>query len=241
MEAIAAAQQEIQDELKALQEDLRRHAADAAKDFPKAAASAVEIANEIGKRQIPDLMGAAHDGFSEARGPEGFANAQKALDAMEAMMPKGGECKGNAKGELDIKLGRSLSKPGLGQSLGDCMSPGLGPNSGSGSGSGSGGQMSGGSSKASEGGSQQGPVAYTMDMKDLAGKSGTKKMHAANRMAGTAAALSTDRIEVLGDGDKSPPKASDSALKAYPPEYRKLIRDYFISVTHEKGSGEKKR
>jgi len=234
MEAIAEAQRQIADELKALQEDFRRHAADAAKDFPKAAASAVKIADEIGKRQIPNLMETSQGKFSQDQGPAGFSNAKKALEQMQAMMQSGDSAQGDGKSELDIKLSQSLGKPGLGQSLGLCMNPGVGPNGGSGVGSGPGGQMSGGTSKSGQGANQHGAVAYTMKMTDLSASSGTRKDRKPNRVAGSPAALSSDRIEMLPEAAKNPPKATDSATKGYPPEYRKMIRDYFISVTKEK-------
>lgn len=233
MEAIAGEQQKIQDELKALQEDLRNHAEDAQKDFPKAAASAVKIADEIGRRQIPDLMGSAEKNFSEEQGEPGFSNAKKALEQMQAMVAQGGACQSQTEGELDIKLSQSLGKNGLGQSLSMCMNPGAGTGSGSGIGSGSGGQQSGGSGTAN-GTSSSRSVAYTMNMKSLAGPSGTKRMKAENRREGTPAELSSDRIEVVGKEGKRLPKAGDTSTRRYPAEYRKLIKDYFISVTKDK-------
>lgn len=234
MEAIAAEQKQIQEELKALQEDFRRHAVDAQKDFPKAAGTAVKIADEIGRRQIPDLMGSASEKFGEQNGQDGFASAQKALEQMQAMVPQAGQCQSQCKGELDLKLNSSLGKSGLGQSLGMCSNPGMGSGNGQGIGSGAGGMNGGGSGMSGSGTSASSPVAYTMSTKSLAGSSGTKRTHATNRMEGRAAELSSDRIEVLPNGERKPPKASDSASKNYPPEYKKLIKDYFISVTKEK-------
>ncbi|MGV3616810.1 MAG: hypothetical protein ACO1SV_15900 [Fimbriimonas sp.] len=231
MDAIAAEQERIKEDLKTLQDDLRRHAADAQKDFPKAAASAVKIADEIGRRQIADHMASAQEGFSQERGEDGFASAAKALEQMQAMMGQGGACQSNGKGELDIKLSQSLGKPGLGQSLAECMSPGVG--TGSGTGAGSGGQASGGAGTPSSGSAQGGAVAYTMSMQSLAGKSGSNRTQSQNRTPGTPAELSADRIEVLTKDAKTPPKASDGAGRGYPAEYRKLIKDYFISVTKE--------
>lgn len=234
MQNIAAEQERVQDELKALQEDFRAHAAEAQKDFPKAAASALKIANEIGERHIPDLMGDAKGAFDKERGPEGFSAAQKALDQMQAMFGKGGACQGNCKGELDIKLQQSLGKSGLGQSLSACLNPGNGVGFGSGVGSGSGGMQSGGAGMAGGTSANNGPVAYTTDLKSLAGASGVKQSHSTNGFAGSEAALAPDRIENLTKTGDEPPRAADSANKAYPAEYRQLIKDYFISVTKEK-------
>lgn len=241
MDALAVEQQRVQEELKQLQDDLRRHAADAQKDFPKASATAVRIADEIGQRQIANLMGSAQQGFNQEQGPDGFENAQKALEQMQAMMQKGGQCQSECKGELDLKLSQSLGQPKLGQSLSECMNPGQGQGNGPGMGIGSGGMQSG---QASQSGmrmtSMNGPVAYTMNMKSLAGPSGSKRTKSKNTRIASETNLSSDQIEVLDKGEKHLPKASDSAGRGYPAEYRKLIKDYFISVTKENKTGEKR-
>jgi len=226
MEAITAEQQRMQEALKQLQEDFRRHAADAKKDFPKAAATAIKIADEIGGRKIPDLMGSAGDAFSQERGPVGFSNAQKALDQMVAMSPQAGACQSNCKGELDLSLMRSLGSSGLGQSMGS--------GAGSARGAGSAGSPSNNPGTASGTAASSNPVAYTMSMKNLTKEAGTKKANAQNVNAGSPASLSPDRVEVLANGKRHPPKATDDASSKYPAEYRKLVKDYFISVTKEK-------
>src|SRR6185312_8106926 len=121
--AVADEQRQIKEELRQLQADLRRHAADAQTDFPKAAASATKIADEIGQRQIPVLMQAAQGGYVAQTPEQGYAISKRALEQMEAMI---GTCNGtqaDCKGELDLKLSRSLGKPGLDQSLTTCLNP----------------------------------------------------------------------------------------------------------------------
>jgi hypothetical protein len=72
-----------------------------------------------------------------------------------------------------------------------------------------------------------------MDMRGIASLGGGGGKTAHQRLPGQPADLSPDSVEVLSNAEHSPPKASDSAIKGYPPEYRKLIRDYFISVTKD--------
>lgn len=238
MEALQEEQKRIGEELKQLQDDFRRHADEAQKDFPKAAESARKIAEEIGKREIPSIMDQAQGNYEQEQGAQGFANSQKALEEMEAMMQKAGECQSKGKGELDIKLQDSLGKSGLGQSLGDCLNPGMGQGqgrgNGSGSGTGAGGSMGGSSgTSGARQSSQNGPIAYTMNMKSPSGKLGVKRSNAP-RPEGDPASLSPDSIEKLPSGDRKPPKATDAAAKGYPAEYKKMIKDYFVSVTKER-------
>jgi hypothetical protein len=231
---IAAEQERIQQALTELQADFRRHAAAARTNFPKAAASALRIADEIGTRQIPGLMGAAHDRFSENNGPQGFEEAQRALQQMQAMISKCGSCQGACEGELDIKLAESLGQNGLGQSLSACVNPGFGTNDGSGGGIGAGGSEWGPNGNSGGGFSIKVPRAYVMSMRLLHGSAGSKRQQAKNRLAGLPAGLAADNIELMKSLATQRPKGSDSSAAGYPVEYRKLIDDYFISVAREK-------
>lgn len=232
MERIAAEQESIQKDLEQLQSDFRTHAAAAAKHFPKAADTATKIADEIGKRQIPRIMKSADDQFSASKGEEGLADAQKALSEMQAMIGKCNGGQGQCESEVNISLFESLGQSNLGDSLGSCLNPGVGPNNGSGTGSGSGGYQSPGSGKPGGNTNANGPTAYVMSTNSLAGPSGSRKMHSQNTRTGTAG-LAPENVEVLKSQGKTP-KAQDDADHAYPPEYRKMIRDYFVSVTKEK-------
>ncbi len=234
MDHIATEQEQIRQELQQLQQDFRAHATAAQKDFPKAAASARKIADEIGRRQIANLMQAGTDKFHEYQGPEGFQNAQRALQEMEAMMSNCQACQSNCEGELDIALGRSLGQSGLGDSLSQCMGNSPGTGQGGGNASGRGG-MGGGSVGQTGGGyTMRGPMAYVPSVRSLGGAAGVKRAKNPNGMARTPAELAPDHVETMGSNVKTPPKASDAANRAYPPEYRKMINDYFISVSKEK-------
>ncbi len=80
----------------------------------------------------------------------------------------------------------------------------------------------------------RGPTAYTMSTKSLSGKAGVKRIRSSNRTLGQPASLAPENVEVLRRQGVKPPQAGDSALAGYPPEYRKLIKDYFMAVTKEK-------
>ncbi|MFI5384573.1 MAG: hypothetical protein ACHQ50_00475 [Fimbriimonadales bacterium] len=233
MQRLAAEQAQIKEALKQLQEDFRRHAADARKDFPKAAATAVKIADEIGRRGIPDLMQSGQGHFSHEEGPPGFEDAQRALQEMQAMMGQCNGSKGECKGELDISLSQSLGKSGLGQSLSQCLGSGNGQGFGAGMGNGMGGMQ--GSGSGSNGGSamSNGPMAYVMSTNSLKSGGGSKLQHSQFRM-GHPSELSPDSVDVLPSASGKPPKAVDDPSRGYPAEYRKLIKDYFVSVTKEK-------
>jgi hypothetical protein len=225
---ITAEQAQIKQELRALQDDFRRHAADAKPFFPKAAASAVKIADEIGRRQIVDTMGNAQSQFNRQNGSEGFADAKRARDDMEAMVSTCQAGQGTCQGELDVALKRSMGQSGLGSSMG--MTPGNGKQNGPGSGSAAGGNQSDGSGSTQSGATNA--VAYTTSLKSLSGGGASKDSHA-QHAPGTPVDISPERSEKLADNRQTPPKASDSSAKGYLPEYRKMIHDYFISVTKE--------
>ena len=232
MQHIADEQRRIAEDLKQLQADLKTDAAAAAKDFPKAAASAVKIADEIEHRQIVPTMQAGHGEFAQSQGAPGFADASAALKAMEGMV---GTCQGGqgtAEGELDIGLSRCLGKPGLGQSFGQGFGsqPGQGPNSGSGMGTKAGSRpgQNGSSGNASN------PHAYVMRTESMhSGGGAPKKVKSGNRSE-TQAELSPDSVEVVKSFAVKPPKATDDAAAGYPAEYRKMVNDYFVSVSKEK-------
>jgi hypothetical protein len=228
LEELAEEQNRIQDELKQLQDDLRQHAQAAKDDFPKAAESAVKIADEIGRRQIPALMQAAQDRFRQWMGPEGFDRAQFALKQMEAMLSQCKEGQQAAQSELDLALSRSLGQKGLGRSL-SSLSSGNGQSRGSGIGIGVGGAPSG-PSAPSGGGSMRSARAYVPSAQSLHGTGGPKRRKSQNRIAGQPAGLDPDDVEVMPSTAVAPPKATGPDSGRYPAEYKKLVGEYFKSV-----------
>ncbi len=228
LEMLANEQSRIGHELTQLQQDLVQHAAAAEEHFPKAAASARRIAAEIGARRIPTLMEEGRDAFRQWDGPTGFASAQRALEQMEAMVSKCRGSQGEASGELDIALSRSLGRSGLGGSLGQfSLGMGMGENGG---GMGRGGMMVGMTGQRGAGTAMRGPKPYMPSMRSLDGTGGSKKMQHANHTAGTPAGLSPQEVEVVKSAANAPRKAGDRDGSSYPAEYRKLVSDYFKSV-----------
>jgi len=229
MDEIATRQAAIRQALVQLQQDLEHDADTAQEHFPKAAASGRAIAAEIDHRHIPDLMQNSHDGFSQWNGPNGFEAAQNALRQMQAMVSQcqGGQSAGE--GELDVALSQSLGKKGLGQSL-----SGFGMGSGQGDGTGMGlGSMPGGKTGQSGGSTKSGPKAYVPSTQQINGTGGQKKMRHQNNMGAGPGVLAPSDTEVMKNPSQAPQKAGDRANR-YPPEYRKMISDYFKSVAEGK-------
>jgi hypothetical protein len=227
LEMLANEQSRIAHELAQLQQDLVQHAAAAEEHFPKAAASARRIAAEIGTRHIPDLMETGRDAFRQWDGPSGFANAQRALEQMKAMISECQSGQGEACKELDIALSRSLGQSGLGNSLGQFS---MGNN---GSGMGTGGMMAGMTGQPGGGMAMRGPKPFMpsmQSMKSMDGTGGSKKMQHANHIAGAPAGLSPQEVEVVKSAANAPRKAGDRDGSSYPAEYRKLVSEYFKSV-----------
>lgn len=242
LDHIAAEQESIKNDLQQLQADFRQHAAEAKEDFPKAAASALKIADEIDRRAILPTMTSADSSFSKHQGQNGYRDAQEAFNQMKAMMGQCNGGQGQCEGELDVKLSESLSQSGLGKSLSQCMGSGQGRGQGRGAGSGagqgigngSGGMQSGGSGTSPGGSTTSSAQAYVMSTKSIRGQAGSKKANANGRAPGQPANIAPDNVEVLGSAATVRPKAGDSATKGYPVEYRKLVKDYFVAVAKDK-------
>lgn len=232
---IAAEQDQIKEELKQLKQDLVEHAAQCEANFPKAAKSARNIAAEIDRRAIPNLMQSAKDAFLQENGQTGFEKAAQALKEMLEMSPQcEGAQSGDMAGELDINLNRALGQSGLGKSLSQ-FGPGGKPGSG---GMGMMGMGSGTNGSSQRGGSMMagGPRAYVPSTRMAAsGTGGQKKMRHQNTMAGREASLSASDVEVIPGSPTIPPKAVGAETGRYPAEYRKLVNDYFKAVAEQKG------
>jgi tetratricopeptide (TPR) repeat protein len=229
MDELASEQGEIRQALKQLQDNFRSDADTAQENFPKAAASARKIADEIDRRNIPELMQQGKDGFQQWDGPVGFENTHDALLQMQAMVSlcQGGQ--GAAKGELDIKLSQCLGQSGLGSSL-DEFGMGDGSGNGQGMGFGVGGMQSGPDGQSGGTYAVQGPKAYTPSTESIQGTGGNKKAHHQNQIGAGAGTLAPSDVEVMKNPSQTPPKAGDRDSNQYPPEYRKMISDYFRSV-----------
>ena len=229
MQALANEQSRIAGDLKQLQQDMVQHAAAAEAHFPKAAASARRIAAEILTRNIPKSMDAGKDSFRQWDGPSGFANSQRALEQMQAMVSqcKGGQ--GEACNELDVSLSKSLGQSGLGKGLGQ-FSMKMG--AGNAPGFGMGGMMSGQAGQGNGGTAVRSPKPFVPSAmaKSADGTGGSKKMQHANHIAGVPAGLSPQEVEVVKQAANAPHKAGDHEGSGYPAEYRKMVSDYFKSV-----------
>ena len=55
-----------------------------------------------------------------------------------------------------------------------------------------------------------------------------------NRIPGQPAGLSPEQIEVMPGAPRKPPKAAEADSGRYPPEYRKMISDYFKAVAEQR-------
>lgn len=234
MEEIASTQNQIRQELKQLQEDLRAHAEEAQATFPKAAATARKIADEIGSRQIADRMQEGQDRFRQWDGPNGFRNAEAALRQMQAMIQQcnAGQGQGGCEGELDIALSRTLGQSGLGNCLG-LFAQGLGMGQ-NGMGFGQGGFQIGRGGQRGGGYAIRGPKAYMPSFQAMHGTGGSKRNRKQNQIPGQPAALAPEDVEVVKNPAQKPLKAGDTDANRYPAEYRKLISKYFESVAEGK-------
>lgn len=236
LEQLASAQNQIQQALKQLVEDLRQHADDAQANFPKAARTARKIADEIGQRQIPDMMQEGQDRVRQWDGPGAFVKAEAAFRQMHAMIKECEGGQGSCQGELDIALSKALGQSGLGNSLAQ-LGQGMGMGNGTGQGGmglGMGGNQMGPGGQRGGGFAMKGAKAYTPSFQSMHGSGGGKKERKQNQIAGQPAALSPGDVEIVKNPAVKPLKAGDQDANRYPAEYRKLISKYFESVAEGK-------
>ncbi len=213
---LEAQQNRIREELTRLQQDLRAHADGAEQSFPKAAATARKIAEEIDRRRIAPTMAEGQDRLRRPDAPAAFERMQEALRQMEAMVSQCQAGKSQCEGDLDISLSRSLGRSGLGRSLGSF---------------GRGSQAQGGVGNGMAGtGSTRTSRAYMPGAARLGGSGGHRRDRKQNRIAGAPADLSPADVESMKNPARRQQRAADSDPNRYPPEYRKLISDYFKSV-----------
>jgi hypothetical protein len=237
LERLASRQNQIQQDLRRLRADLRQHASDAQAQFPKAAASARKIADEIGRRQIAEVMQEGQDHFRQWDGPQGFDKAQAAQRLMQAMVKQCRSCQGSGQSELDIALSRSLGQSGLGKSLAQLaqgMGQGMGQNGQNGQGLGRGGSQSGPGGKRGGGYAMRSAKAYMPSTQAMHGTGGGPRERKQNTVAGTPAPLSPTDVDVVQTVVRKPPRAGDADTARYPEEYRKLVSKYFQSVAEGK-------
>lgn len=221
----------IREELRQLQADFRTHADAAEKDFPRAARSARKIAEEIGRRQIVELMQEGQDHFRQWNGREAVEKSREPLAQLEAMVSQCRAGQGQMQGELDISLSRLLGQSGLGGSMRQfARGMGRGQGNGRGMGFGSGGLMSGPSGSTASGSTRSARAYVPGTQRVRGGGGGNRKKRSQNRIAGEPAGLAPEDIEIMRNPASKKPKADDSDASRYPAEYKKLIGEYFRSV-----------
>jgi hypothetical protein len=104
LQELAATEKQVGDLLGQLQDKLRDDAKAAAKDFPKAAQSGLDLADEIGQRRLPPLAQEATGQMLAANGEQSYNLAERLRGEMEKMF---GQCQGGncpAGEELDTYL-----------------------------------------------------------------------------------------------------------------------------------------
>ena len=220
----------VEEALAQLKGDFQTHAGEVEADYPKVAADARKIADEIRKRQIGDLMESAstHLAWADARG--GHEKAQAAYDEMKAMVGECNSAGGDAQAECELRLKITLNTA-LGNTLQQLVkgfNPGSLPALGAGMSAG----LSGQSGQA--GGQTQvaifGPDSTRPNQRSKGGGRSDRKSQSAPEPPESVAA----NIEEL-----TTPKNAELALpggggERVLQEYRHLIEEYFKRVAEEK-------
>jgi len=220
----------VEEALAQLKGDFQTHAGEVEADYPKVAADARKIADEVRKRQIGDLMESAstHLAWADARG--GHEKAQAAYDEMKAMVGECNSAGGDAQAECELRLKITLNTA-LGNTL-QQLAKGFNPGSLPALGAGMSAGLSGQSGQA--GGQTQvaifGPDSTRPNQRSKGGGRSDRKSQSAPEPPESVAA----NIEEL-----TTPKNAELALpggggERVLQEYRHLIEEYFKRVAEEK-------
>lgn len=222
----------VEEALEELKGRLRDHAKEIETEYPVVAQDAVDIADQIEQREIPQIMDRATGHLAKADALEGHPTTLEAKNEMEAMIQfaesTGGQ--GSSQCELRLKIQMGMNPGNTMGQLGKSLSANAGNNFG-GFGMGPAGQggMSAGSTPFNVYGSEESMGQPKADRESSEGK---------RRMADTKPGPD-DPDPLAGDIEELPmPQASDIALdngrgEHVMEEYRPLIEAYFRSIADE--------
>ncbi len=232
LKELSEQQSAVEEALEELKGRLRDHAKDIEEGYPVVAQDAVDIADQIEQRAIPQIMDRATGQLAKADALEGHPSTLEAKDEMEAMIEfcesAGGQ--GSSQCELRLKIQMGMN-PGntmgqFGKSLSTSASNSFG---GFGMGQAGQGGMSAGSTPFNVYGSEESMGNPKADRESSQGK---------RRMADTKPGPD-DPDPLAGDIEELPmPQSSELELENgrgehVMEEYRPLIEAYFRSIADE--------
>ncbi|MBX7255617.1 MAG: hypothetical protein K1Y02_04570 [Candidatus Hydrogenedentes bacterium] len=227
LKELADLQDQIRQGLEQLSKDLRTHAANVEKDYPKVAQDARDIADEMEQRKIAGLMKDAMDRMTAGDAPQGHGNAQRAVEEMKAMVKfaqmgqgAGSACEFRLRIMMGMNPGGTMGQ--LGKSLGSMMGQGLGM------GAGGQGGMSASSAQFNVYGSES-----PNGKPDKENPAGSRRMHdaQADPVAPESLAGSIEEAPI----PKSYELDSESGgAERFMDSYRSLIEAYFRRAAEEK-------
>jgi hypothetical protein len=226
LKEFAEEQASVEQALAQLKEDFRTHARDVEADYPKVAQDARKIADEIGKRQIEDLMESASTRLDWADARGGHEKTQDAYVEMQAMVGVCNSAEGDAQAECELRLKLTMNM-GLGNTL-QQFAQGLKPGSGAGLGAAS-------SGKSGTGGGRTqfavfGPESPRKNPLSKGGGRSDRKTQAAPEQP-EAVAASVEELATTKNMELELPGGGGERIMQ---EYRKLIEEYFKRVAEEK-------
>ncbi len=237
LKQLAGTEREMQDALKQLAADLREHADAAQEKFPKAAASARDLAAAVGSGQLTTLAKRAAANMLAGDGPQSFNSAEALKDAMRSLFTETEQGKPGRQAEMDqyLKLQRSRSAGNTFEQMSRSRKAGFGHGRGQGQG-GNGQGQNGEGGDALDGYS----VGSTQNFGVLGGENlggGTPGHPSANggrgnaRAAGPGQKSDADRADAPG-GANATNRNTDGLHTENPMEdYRDAIDAYFNTIT----------
>ena len=226
LKEFAEEQASVEQALAQLKEDFRTHAKEVEADYPKVAQDARKIADEIGKRQIEDLMESASTRLEWADARGGHEKAQDAYVEMQAMVGVCNSTDGDAQAECELRLKMTMNM-GLENTL-QQLAQGLKAGASSGLGTG----LSGNSGTG--GGQTQfavfGPESTRKNPLSKGGGRSDRKTQSAPEQP-EAVAASVEELATTKNTELELPGGGGERIMQ---EYRKLIEDYFKRVAEER-------
>lgn len=242
LKSLADQQARNRDMLDQVQQDLRQHAQDCQSIAPNAAQTANQVADAIGKMQVPRFMQDAQQALTSQDAPTGASQADAAAKALESLFQAGKKAQGQANSSLD---GLALGELGMGAgNTLEQMMQGEGQGEGSQSGQNGDGESGDSGYSAPQPGSRPGDSPNGQNGRQQAqalslsqafsGGHKPQKIKEGGPRAPVDASLSGKNVESVSAPPNPPSKATDKDASRTPAEYRRLVQDYFKSVSGNK-------
>ena len=240
LQNLAAQEESIRRQLEDLSEKLKQDAAAAQENFPKAAQSGQDLADQIDAARLPQLAESSAASMLNGKGPQSAERAERLRREMENLLNNCQACQNGGSSlasELDQYLTLQQMAPGntfeqmmqsrlFGQGQGQNGSPGMGGMSGMGMGSaGTGGRF------GSTFSPNMGMLGGDSELGDMSGGKGNSRRHGPGTPGETASTEDNAKADSLPEIKPATRQTKAVAPEILAEKYRGIVEEYFRALT----------